>query len=249
MDSTIYVDAITRGHFLYWDMLSNLRGIENHKEDHLRWLTGGVYYNYFTDTNDVDGISRRMKNEEIPKNLTFLTNDLTTDPSAPFIATGLFEQGSGTTGMAHKLGENRLPQPDTRLNLFKVREISQIKAAGAIFNASFDYRLFSFTHYIEMMENEGQFFYLAEYDGLPVGAVMSQHGDSYINISWVATLPGYRRLGIAAYLIQMAERDGVSRGKTTGVLHGRPDAVGAYRRIGYKDYCRGIEAELSADTE
>jgi ribosomal protein S18 acetylase RimI-like enzyme len=95
-----------------------------------------------------------------------------------------------------------------------------------------------------MTENKGQFFYLAEYDGLPVGACMTQHGDEFINISWAGTLPGYRKLGISGFLIQEAERDGFQQGKKTSVLHGRPDAVGAYRRIGYRDYCRGIDLEM-----
>ena len=92
--------------------------------------------------------------------------------------------------------------------------------------------------------DDRRFFYLAEYDGLPVGAVMSQHGDDIVNISWVGTLPGYRKLGIAGYLIQMAERDGLLHGKTIGVLHGYPEAVGAYHRVGYRAYSRGIWIEF-----
>jgi ribosomal protein S18 acetylase RimI-like enzyme len=129
--------------------------------------------------------------------------------------------------------------------LFHVNEIVQLKMAGAILNAAFWYKLFTFEHYLEMMENEGQFFYLAEYDGLPAGACMSQHGDNFINISWAGTLPGYRKLGIAGSLIQEAERGGILHGKKVGVLHGRPDAVGAYRRIGYRDYCKGIDLEMT----
>ena len=97
---------------------------------------------------------------------------------------------------------------------------------------------------MEIYENNGQFFYLAEYDGLPVSAVMSQHGDHFVNISWVGTLPGYRRLGIAGHLIQMAERDGLLRGKMIGVLQGYPEAVGTYRRIGYREYSRGTWLEF-----
>lgn len=111
---------------------------------------------------------------------------------------------------------------------------------GAILNAAFEYNIFPFEKYLEMFENDGQFFYLAEYDGLPVGAVMSQHGDDFVYISWTGTLSGYRKLGIAGHLIQMAERDGLLRGKALGVLHGYPEATGAYRRIGYREYSHGI---------
>ena len=244
MSNKQYTGIIKSGHFLYWNMLGKLRGIENHREKGLRWLTGDVAYNYFVETSDVDDVIQRMKNKEIPSNLVILTDNLEDNPAEIFLATGLFNSGSGTTGMAHELLDITLPKPDKRLNIFRVIEISQLKTAGAILNGVFEYRLFSFEHYLEMMQNEGQFFYLAEYDGLPAGACMSQHGDNFINISWVGTLPGYRKLGIAGYLIQMAEHDGILHGKKTCVLHGRPDAVGAYRRIGYRDYCKGIDLEL-----
>jgi hypothetical protein len=244
MNNKQYTDIIKRGHFLYWNMLGKLRGIENHHEKGLRWLTGDVTYNYSVETSDVNDVIQRMKNKEIPDNLVILTDNLEDNPAEIFLATGLFKSGSGTTGMAHDLLDTPLTKPDKRLNIFRVNEISQLKMAGAILNGVFDYRLFSFEHYLEMMQNEGQFFYLAEYDGLPAGVCMSQHGDDFINISWVGTFIGYRRLGIAGYLIQKAEHDGVQYGKKVAVLHGRPGAVGAYRRIGYRDYCKGIDLEM-----
>ena len=239
-----YAATINRGHFLYWDMLGKLRGIEDHNENGLRWLTGDVTYNYSVETTDVNDVIQRMKEKKIPSNLVFLTDNMEANPEEAFLAAGLFKSGSGTTGMAHELLDTPLPKTDKRLNLFRVNEISQLKMTGVIFNASFEYRLFSFEHYLEMMENEGQFFYLAEYDGLPAGACMSQHGDDFVNISWAGTLPGYRKLGIAGHLIQKAERDAIMNGKKLGVLHGRPDAVGAYRRIGYRGYSKGIDLEM-----
>ena len=99
-----------------------------------------------------------------------------------------------------------------------------------------------------MLNNNGQYFYLAEYDGLPVGACMAQYGDDFVNISWVGTLNGYRKLGIAGYLIQEAEREAIKQGKAIGVLHALTDAVGAYKRIGYKEYCKTVQLELLNET-
>jgi GNAT superfamily N-acetyltransferase len=238
-----YIDAIMHGHFLYWDTLGNLRGIENHKEDGLRWLSGDVYWNYFTDTSDADIIIQRMKNKEIPNNLMLFANSPEDAASEPFTATGLFKENTSHY-MAHNLMDTSIPKPDKRLNIFHVREISQLKMAGAILNAAFEYDLFTFGHYLELMENNINVFYLAEYNGLPVGAVMAQHGDNFINVSWVGTLPGYRKRGIAGHLIQTAECDGIQCGKTIGVLHSGPESAGAYRRIGYREYCRGIDLHL-----
>jgi GNAT superfamily N-acetyltransferase len=225
-------------------MLGGLQGAINHKEDHLRWRTGDVYYNYYCDTADVEKIVVRMKNNEIPKTLTFFTDSSETGLIEPFKATEQFKEAMRAAGMAHDLMDTVLPEPDKRVNLFRVRDTAQLKMAGSILNTVFEYRLFSYENYIKMMENDGQYFYIAEYDGLPVGACMAQHGDCFVNISWVGVLPGYRKLGIAGYLIQSAERDGVQQGKTIGVLHGFPEAVGVYRRIGYKEYCMTIVLEL-----
>ena len=244
MTAEKYIDAINSGHLLYWDMLGGLRGATNHKEDNLRWLTGGIEYNYYCNTSSVENVVTRMNNNEIPKTLTFFTDSNETGPIESFKATGLFIEAVRAFGMAHDLEDAVLPEPDNRLKLFRVREAEQLKMAGSIFNAAFEYRIFSFENYIEMMGNEGQFFYMAEYDGLPVGACMSQYGDDYVNISWAGTLPGYRKLGIAGHLIQAAECDGFQNGKTIGVLYGFPEAIGAYRRIGYKEYCLAIILEL-----
>lgn len=239
-----YIDAIHNGHFLYWDMLGGLQGAKNHKEKNLRWLTGDIYYNYYCGAFDVENVIKRIKNGEIPKTLTFFTDNDEAGLIEPFRATGLFNEAMRATGMAHNLLDSVLPEPDKRLNLFRVCDTMQLKMAGSILNTVFEYRLFPYEHFIKMMENDGQFFYLAEYDGLPVGACMAQHGDCFVNISWVGTLPGYRKLGIAGYLIQMAEHDGIQHDKTIGVLHAFPDAVGAYRRTGYKEYCKTIVLEL-----
>ena len=185
-----------------------------------------------------------METDEIPKTLSFYINNNGDDLIKSFRVSGRFKDCMQTTGMAHELLDVVLPRPDKRLNLFRVREITQLKMAGSILNAAFDYRLFSFGHYVEMFENDRQFFYLAEYDGLPVGVCMAQHGECFVNISWVGVLPGYRKLGIAGYLIQMAERDGIKSGKTIGVLGALPGAVGAYHRVGYKNYCMTTVLEL-----
>jgi len=248
MKNENYVNLVNRSHLMYWDMLGKLRGIENHCSDGLRWLTGDVAYNYFTDTSDTDGVISRMRNNEIPKNLTFPAVEKPCQQTEAFMATGLFTSET-VTGMAHKLDDVLLPKPDKRLNVFRVNEISQLKAAGAILNSAFEYKLFSFEHYIDMMKNDGQYFYLAEYDGLPVGACMSIHGDDFIGISWVGTLPGYRKLGIAGYLIQEAEYEGIKHGKTIGVLGAYPGAVGAYKRVGYREYCYTIILELRDSEE
>ena len=240
MTNAQYIDSINRMNLLYFEMLGNLRGNENHKEDNLHWLTGKIDYIYFIGEVAVREIIGRMNADEIPETLMFQVGDT---QSERFTATGLFTKEIVAV-MAHELGDTSLPKPDERLHLFKVSEISQLKAAGAILNSVRDFRLFSFEDYLDMM-NDGQCFYLAEYDRLPVGACMTMDGDDFLAIPFIGTLPGYRKLGIAGHLIQMAEREGIHRGKTIGVRNAFPIAIGACKRAGYREYGHTVTQTLS----
>jgi predicted acetyltransferase len=50
-------------------------------------------------------------------------------------------------------------------------------------------------------------------------------------------LAGYRKKGIAGYLIGMAEKDAALNGKYISVLSAFPSAVNAYIRAGYEKRC------------
>ena len=79
-----YFDEIKRGHFLYWDMLGNLHGVVNHKEEKLRWLTGDINFSYFADGVEMDDTIKRMSSGEIPKSLFFLNDDSEPNEAAIF---------------------------------------------------------------------------------------------------------------------------------------------------------------------
>jgi len=242
MNHNRYIDMINRMNLQYFEMLGNLRGNEKHKEAHLHWLTGNIDYIYFIGDVEVNEIIRRMRADEIPKTLMFQVGDARPES---FMATGLFAKETVAV-MAHELGDTSLPRPDKELNVFKVSEITQLKAAGAILNSARDFRLFSFRDYLDLM-NGGQHFYLAEYDGLPVGACMTMDGDEFLALPFIATLPGYRKLGIAGHLMQAAEREGINRGKTVGVRNAFPIAIGACKRVGYRECGNTITLSLKEE--
>ena len=244
MNYNQYVDIINRMNLCYFEMLGDLRGNEKHKEYNLHWLTGNIAYIYFVGKVEVSEIIRRMRTGEIPKTLMFQVGDA---QSKLFAATGLFDKEIVAV-MAHKLGDTSLPKLGKELNIYKVNEISQLKSAGAILNAVRDFRLFSFEDYIDMV-NGGQYFYLAEYDGLPVGACMTMDGDDFLAIPFIGTLPGYRKLGIAGHLIQVAEHEGINRGKTVGARNTFPIAIGACKRVGYREYGDTVTLTLKDDSE
>jgi GNAT superfamily N-acetyltransferase len=240
-----YSDAIIRGHFMYWDMLGTLRGIEAHKGN-LCWLSGDIKYNYSVKFDGPDyskeakEIVKQIRDQQIPDNLT-ITLDTAT-PEVDVLSLLLSDNGfsieTSYRGMAKELHSNaaiKIPPKD--INLFRVNEICQLKISGAILNAAFEYDLFSFEHYLDVFNHPCVSFYLAEYKGIPAGACMSIITNDIVAIGWVGTLKGFRKKGIAGYLIGMTEKDATDKGKSVSVLSASVDAVNVYSRIGYKPYC------------
>jgi ribosomal protein S18 acetylase RimI-like enzyme len=227
-------------------MLGSLRGIENHNENGLKWLTGDIYWNYSTETNDTEGVIQRMKEGSIPKNLILFPDIHATDPAEPFRATGQFTEDHFSFGMAHELGDTPMPKPDKRINMYRVRNIAQLKIAAMIITNALQYNFFDFVHFTEMLDYENMFFYVAEYDGMPVSACAAQHKDNVVYISWAGTFPEYRNRGICGSLIQMAEREGLQRGKTIAAVHGGSNA---FRRIGYRVYYNVVNMSLIEDID
>ena len=246
MDDKTCTETIWRGHILYWDMLGNMRGNCNHKED-ICWLSGDIFYSYSMVLtgpdyeSQIEQIIGRIKNKEIPRNIVVGPNTAPAgvDVMDLFMKTGLFKTGLRTLGMAKELSpETVYPKPEKCLNIYRVNDLLSLKMCGAILNAAFEYDLFSFEHYLDAFNMRDVRFYLAEYAGLPVGGCMSILSDDYVNITWVGTLPGYRKKGIAGHIIQAAERDALEEGKRLAVLTAFEGAVHAYQRIGYVGTCR-----------
>ena len=115
-----YIDYIVRGHNLYWNMLGNMRGIQNHTENvNLNWLSGDVSCAYHIKFNgpdyekEVAEIAKKVKAGEFPGRL------LITPCSAPsdIDICGMFLAHSGFSteidcGMAKKLSaEAVMPVP------------------------------------------------------------------------------------------------------------------------------------------
>lgn len=245
MTDSQYVDYIVKGHMHYWDMLGNMRGNENHKGN-INRLSGDINYIYSANFNgpdyceEVEGIVRKIKNKQIPDSLIIVPQAIPSnvDICELFLSHGGFNNIRSDCGMAKKLQVNMdFPVPPENINLFQVNEIHQLKMSGAILNTVFEYDLFSFEHYLDAFNNSSVRFYLAEYNGIPAGACMSILGDDFVEIAWVGTLNGYRKMGVAGYLINMAEKDAIDEGKSISVLSAFEMGINAYKRIGYKPYC------------
>ncbi|MBP7177089.1 MAG: GNAT family N-acetyltransferase [Thermoclostridium sp.] len=245
MDNEKFVNCIIKGHTLYWDLLGNMRGNNNHKSD-ICWLSGDISFTYSIHLNgsayrnQFDRIVHRIENKEVPNNITVCPDsaDQGIDLIGYINKTGLFRRSFTSLGMAKELNiDTTFPKADKRLNIFRVNNLCELKMCGAILNTVFEYDLFSFEHYLDAFNTQEVTFHIAEYNGLPIGACMSITKDDILEIAWVGTLNGYRKKGIAASLIHAAEKDAVQKGVSVAVLTASEGAINAYKRIGYQGYC------------
>lgn len=79
--------------------------------------------------------------------------------------------------------------------------------------------------------------YLGMLDGDVVGTCTLYLGAGVAGIYNVSTLPQARRQGVATALTRAALRMARDRGYRIGILHASEMGYGAYRRIGFRDFC------------
>ena len=221
-----------RGDFMYWDMLGSLTGFENNVERGLRWLSGKLFWSYYTESSDVEDVIIRITNKEVPERIFFGVCDINSTRIRPFTKTGLFRLETGFS-MFHDLNDVKEVEPCERVEIVRVTDPAQLKMTSMMpLGQCTD--IFTYKNYVEMQETPGTVFYLAECDGVPVGTLMAQYGDDFVQISWVFTKDGYRKRGISGYMIQVAEREAVEQGKKYGVLSAGIEGKGSYSRVGYE---------------
>ncbi|MDR2599525.1 MAG: GNAT family N-acetyltransferase [Oscillospiraceae bacterium] len=246
-----YIKKIIQGHELYWNMLGSLNGNKNHKGD-ICWLSGDINYTYKvklheSDYNaEINKIINKLKNKKIPNNLIITPDSTPNDVNICdlFLKHDCFAISGTNFGMAKEINENNAnsiadnnKMHESGIEIFKVSNPYQIKMSGAILNTAFEYDIFSLTHYTDIFNSPRVHFYLAEQKGIPAGACMAIHADDFVEIAWVCTLKGYRKKGIAGYLLNMAEQDAYKKGLKLSVLSAYPEGLNAYIRAGYKQYC------------
>jgi GNAT superfamily N-acetyltransferase len=233
-----HIKRSERGDLVYWNMLGSLSGINDNTQDGLRWLSGKIYWNYLTETDDVDNVIQRIQNNETPGRLFMGTVESNFERIKLYLDTGRFNLFTDCTIMAHELSNAAPIKPGSGICIIRVQDASQLKAAADIHRS--DGKLFTHKNYNEIMRRSETQFYVAEVDGIPAAMCMTQYIDDYVGITWVHTLDEYRRRGLAGYLIQTAEQDAVQQGKKYGMLSAFPGAVGAYKRVGYKEITKTV---------
>jgi GNAT superfamily N-acetyltransferase len=81
--------------------------------------------------------------------------------------------------------------------------------------------------------------FLASVENIPVATASLYMGAGVAGISSVGTLPEYRRRGIGSALAVETFRVARLEGYRIGTLFSSPDALGMYRRLGFRQLCTG----------
>ena len=234
------LDCAIRAYKDYWELLGSMRGIANITGKICR-LEGDISYTYLA-TFDETGVERdladlieKINSKEIENEFRVIPQLYSGDIVGKILANHDFRESNVNFGMVKELSTEAYEKhEDKNLNIFRVNDVERLKFCGSILNACFDYDIFSFSHYLDAYNCCKIKFYIAEYKGLPAGACMAMHGEDYVEIVWVGTLPGYRKKGIAGRIISRAEADAVNAGKRFATLVAVPDAKPTYERLNYK---------------
>ena len=81
--------------------------------------------------------------------------------------------------------------------------------------------------------------YIARLEGTPVATASAFFGAGVAGISNVATLPEFRGQGIATAVTLAPLLEARRMGYRVGVLFASMAAIGLYRRLGFREYCKG----------
>lgn len=235
------INAIWNGYLSYWNMLGALRGNIKYKVGVAEYLKGDITWGYAIDLLGIDDkdkekeiqkIIKQIENNEIPAQ-GYCFSPMYVDNIKYFTQSKNFEIGINY-GMAKKLSKDIIySKCDKRINIFRVLEISQLKTAGAILNSVFEYDLFSFEHFIDIFNTPNVRIYLAEYNGLPVSALMCNLNNEVLEIHWLGTLLGFRGKGIEKNLLFRVEQDFIQEGCIVSLITAFKSAVEAYQHAGY----------------
>lgn len=79
--------------------------------------------------------------------------------------------------------------------------------------------------------------YLGTLDGHPIASLTLSFDQGIANIYDVATIPTFRRRGIATAMLLTALLDARTSGYRIGVLQATKSGIKVYRRVGFLDYC------------
>jgi ribosomal protein S18 acetylase RimI-like enzyme len=157
----------------------------------------------------------------------------------------LADSNSGMATDLHALIDN-LPKPDG-LRIDEVANVETLRAWGHVTTSVYEFPELAkepwFDIHLSMGLGTEQPWrhYIAWLDGQPVAAASLFLGAGVAGIANVATLPEARRQGIGGTITLEPLREARRMGYRVGILFASEMGKGLYRKLGFREYCKGTE--------
>lgn len=236
-------------------LFAHLPQIEIHDEPDMVWVVTNIPHHYLNCVlqaqlapEDVDPrieeTLTHFSSRHVPMSWRIGPSTQPADLGKRLAAHGLIDAG-GTIGMAVDLLalKESLPSPPN-LTIELVRDEVTLEKWAHIVAVGFEYPESVAKALFEVHARAGFGLHLPWrlYLGLLEGQAMAASrlflAAGVAGIYAVSTLPEARRQGIGTALTLAPVREARTMGYRIGVLHAEPEALGVYRRLGFREYCR-----------
>lgn len=253
MDRAEALRAIDAGIALWWRTIGATPGFEVHRSD-IEWVSSegraGPERIYAVRIQPC-GAARRLDEIEAAMRTGALPGSMLLTPlSTPEdIAEQLRRRGLSISDadpcMALELDAYMPGASGPHIAAREVRSESALRDWAEIVNrALFGGELFTLAQYAAMLTLESTRFYLAYWDGAPASACMTVRGGQVATLECVATLPEYRRRGLARAAVSLALSGMQEDGVKIAALRAEPDGIRLYEELGFMEYCRRVVASV-----
>lgn len=248
-----YVNVIEKNLFDYSAYIGGLRGGQINDSPNLKWvLTNDLIFNRVLQTRFNGNVTGRveemvswLKERKLP--LTWFTTPSSQPPNLDqhLTANGFTHQGHWF-GMAYDVARPfaTAKLPKSEVYITKVRDRKSLKTWLGVAAKSFGFSLhirylYQQAFYRFPLGDKGAWeFYIAHLNGKPVATGSLFHGeDGTAGIYWMATLPEYRRMGIATQIAVHLTEEARRRDQRIVVLHATKAGHPVYKQVGFTDFC------------
>ena len=137
------------------------------------------------------------------------------------------------------------PSGPRHLEIEEVRDFETLGTWCAVMAPVYEFPGFALEPWLDMYASLGlgadrpYRHYIARLKGIPVATASAFFGAGVVGISNVATLAEFRGQGIATAVTLAPLLEARREGYRVGVLFASLAAVGLYRRLGFREYCKG----------
>ncbi|MBN1414805.1 MAG: GNAT family N-acetyltransferase [Bacteroidales bacterium] len=184
-------------------------------------------------------LTTAIRNNEAPPFLIFR------DDNAPAVfienlKTQGFRQVMQWPGMAVRLhkNHNRIMDSVDGLTVKKIRKEKDIHDwTGIVELCLFNRERLDRKTLVELARSEKCSLYTGFMDGKAAGTLLSFTQNQIMGLYMIATLPEFRRKGIAWQLTNTAMKDAADKGCTHAVLQSTKQGLSLYHRAGFQEYC------------